>query len=71
MGQGAFLNDRPITISDATSVGHAMVMNNVGASRDAAFIRKTLNRTEVLLEHKVQVGMRKRRRRGGGQQLCR
>jgi hypothetical protein len=53
--QGAFLNGRPIRVSDATAVGHARIMNNIGASRDAAFARKTLNRIEVLLEHKVQV----------------
>lgn len=54
VGKGAFLNGRPIRVSDATAVGHAMIMNNIGASRDAAFARKTLNRIEVLLEHKVQ-----------------
>ena len=56
--QGAFLNDRPIRVSGVTSVGNAVVMNNIGASRDGDFVRKTLNRLEVLLEHKVQVSKR-------------
>lgn len=48
------MNDRPIHVSGAKTVKEAMVMNNIGASRDAAFVRKTLARLEELCANTVQ-----------------
>jgi hypothetical protein len=53
--QGAFLNGKRLTVSNAQDVHHAMIVNNIGKGRDAPFITKTLNRLDALLTNNVQV----------------
>mmetsp|Transcript_36162 Transcript_36162/g.46429 ORF Transcript_36162/g.46429 Transcript_36162/m.46429 type:complete len:319 (+) Transcript_36162:152-1108(+) len=53
-GGGAFLNKRKIQVSPAKTLGEAVIVNNIGASRDRRFINKTLTRVEMLLNDKVR-----------------
>lgn len=53
-GQGAFLNDAKIEVRDAQGLGDALVVNNIGAARDDAFIATTLARLGELLRRNVQ-----------------
>ena len=45
----ATLNGRPIRVSSTEGLDAAMVVNNVGYSRDSDFIRATLGRQSLLL----------------------
>ncbi|CAM9170978.1 unnamed protein product [Hapterophycus canaliculatus] len=53
-GQGAFLNGVKIEVRDARGLGDALVVNNIGAARDDAFIATTLARLGELLRRNVQ-----------------
>lgn len=53
-GEGAFLNGAKIEVRAAEGLGDALVMNNIGAARDDAFIATTLARLGELLRRKVQ-----------------
>lgn len=53
-GQGAFLNGARIEVRPARGLGDALVVNNIGAARDEAFISTTLARLGELLRRKVQ-----------------
>lgn len=41
-GRGAFLNGKPISVAKAKTMDTALVVNNIGAGRDVAFIDKSL-----------------------------
>mmetsp|Transcript_28818 Transcript_28818/g.49824 ORF Transcript_28818/g.49824 Transcript_28818/m.49824 type:complete len:244 (+) Transcript_28818:1374-2105(+) len=51
---GAFLNGQQIRVSDTSNLGDAVIVNNIGASRDSNFILTTLSRIEVLLKNKIR-----------------
>lgn len=53
-GEGAFLNGAKIEVRAAEGLGDALVVNNIGAARDDAFISTTLARLGELLRRKVQ-----------------
>eukprot|EP00050_Salpingoeca_kvevrii_P010967 m.11737 g.11737 ORF g.11737 m.11737 type:complete len:284 (+) comp3176_c0_seq1:1113-1964(+) len=48
-GQGAFCNGAALKCSSAAHIGEALVVNNIGASRDPTFVELTLNRLRHLL----------------------
>eukprot|EP00752_Nemacystus_decipiens_P007559 g6752.t2 len=52
--EGAFLNGAKIEVRVAEGLGDALVVNNIGAARDGAFISTTLARLGELLRRKVQ-----------------
>eukprot|EP00903_Cladosiphon_okamuranus_P006100 g6010.t1 len=54
LGEGAFLNGAKIEVRAAEGLGDALVVNNIGAARDDAFISTTLARIGELLRRKVQ-----------------
>lgn len=53
-GEGACLNGAEIEVRAAEGLGDALVVNNIGAARDDAFIATTLARLGELLRRKVQ-----------------
>lgn len=53
-GAGAFLNGVKIQVRVAGGLNDALVMNNIGAARDEAFISTTVNRLGELLRRNVQ-----------------
>jgi inositol-phosphate phosphatase/L-galactose 1-phosphate phosphatase len=53
-GAGATLNGNRIHVSSTQSLGEAMIVNNVGASRDRRFLAKTFDRLNFLLSQNIR-----------------
>ncbi|CAM9505442.1 unnamed protein product, partial [Sphacelaria rigidula] len=53
-GGGAFLNGVRIQVRAASGLNDGLVVNNIGAARDEAFINTTINRLGELLRRNVQ-----------------
>lgn len=49
-GQGAFLNSEPIHVSDCTDLGSALVITEIGVTRDDATLGALFGRISALVK---------------------
>eukprot|EP00400_MALV-I_sp_L67-5_P000419 gene419-689_t len=54
LGKGAYRNKEKLSCKQSGSLGEALINNNIGKSRDPAFIKKTLSRLGCLMSKGVR-----------------